>query len=207
MDPDQHDHIVDLGSALDFVNTLELVRGEPTDRFQTTRQALDWLRERGLRHAETGSGGPAGDPAGRRTLARIRHIRAALRELADATVEGRPANVEAIDAVNGVLRAGEVIQLEPVEGGLRIGHRHVGDPVDDALARLAEPIVRAIVAGRPERVRRCANDGCRWVFYDDSRTGRRRWCDMSSCGNRAKAARHRARAKGAAAPGETVAGT
>lgn len=206
MDLDQHDHIVDLGSALDFVNTLELVRGEPTDRFQSTREALDWLRERGLLHRAAASGGPAGDPAGRRTLARIRTVRAALRELADATVEGRPASVEAIDAVNGVLRAGEVIQLEPVEGGLRIGHRHVGDPVDDALARLVEPIVRAIAAGRPERLHRCANDSCGWVFYDDSRSGRRRWCDMSSCGNRAKAARHRARAKGAPAPGETVAG-
>jgi predicted RNA-binding Zn ribbon-like protein len=36
---------------------------------------------------------------------------------------------------------------------------------------------------------------CRWVFYDESRAGKRRWCDMASCGNRAKAARHRARQK------------
>jgi predicted RNA-binding Zn ribbon-like protein len=35
------------------------------------------------------------------------------------------------------------------------------------------------------------------VFYDTSRTGRRRWCDMATCGNRAKAARHRARSKAA----------
>ncbi len=79
---------------------------------------------------------------------------------------------------------------------MRVGHRHVGDPVDDALANLSQQIVREIVGGRPERLRACASETCRWVFYDDSRTGRRRWCDMSSCGNRAKAARHRARAKG-----------
>jgi len=29
------------------------------------------------------------------------------------------------------------------------------------------------------------------VFFDGTKNGRRRWCDMSSCGNRAKAARHR----------------
>jgi predicted RNA-binding Zn ribbon-like protein len=80
-----------------------------------------------------------------------------------------------------------------------LDHRHVGDPVDDALANLAEPIVREIAAGRPDRLRACADETCRWIFYDDSRTGRRRWCDMASCGNRAKAARHRARAKGAQA--------
>jgi predicted RNA-binding Zn ribbon-like protein len=33
------------------------------------------------------------------------------------------------------------------------------------------------------------------VFFDESRGGQRRWCDMATCGNQAKAARHRARAK------------
>ncbi len=46
------------------------------------------------------------------------------------------------------------------------------------------------------RIRRCANDKCRWVFVDRSKGGTRRWCDMSSCGNRAKAHRHYARNKG-----------
>jgi predicted RNA-binding Zn ribbon-like protein len=46
------------------------------------------------------------------------------------------------------------------------------------------------------RIRRCANDKCRWVFVDRSKGGTRRWCDMSSCGNRAKAHRHYARSKG-----------
>jgi predicted RNA-binding Zn ribbon-like protein len=40
------------------------------------------------------------------------------------------------------------------------------------------------------RVRRCANDECLWLFIDQSKGGTRRWCDMSSCGNRAKARRH-----------------
>lgn len=40
------------------------------------------------------------------------------------------------------------------------------------------------------RVRRCANDQCLWVFVDDSKAGTRRWCDMASCGNRAKSRRH-----------------
>ena len=101
-----------------------------------------------------------------------------------------------LDEVNRALQAREVVQLVPGPDGCRLDHRHVGDPVDDALANLAEPIVREVTGGRPDRLRACADDGCRWVFYDDSRTGRRRWCDMASCGNRAKAARHRARVKG-----------
>jgi len=41
-----------------------------------------------------------------------------------------------------------------------------------------------------EAVRKCANDGCALYFYDTSRTGRRRWCSMAACGNRAKVAAH-----------------
>ena len=43
---------------------------------------------------------------------------------------------------------------------------------------------------RRARVRRCANDRCLWLFLDDSKSGNRRWCSMSACGNRAKARRH-----------------
>jgi predicted RNA-binding Zn ribbon-like protein len=45
------------------------------------------------------------------------------------------------------------------------------------------------------RVRRCANDACLWLFIDESKAGTRRWCDMSSCGNRAKSRRHYLRTK------------
>ena len=85
----------------------------------------------------------------------------------------------------------------PAPDGCSVDHRHVGDPIDDALARLAEPLVSELTGGHPERIRICASDTCDWIFYDASRTARRRWCDMSTCGNRAKAARHRARDEGA----------
>ena len=45
------------------------------------------------------------------------------------------------------------------------------------------------------RVRQCANDKCLWLFLDESKSGTRRWCDMSACGNRAKAQRHYAKVK------------
>ncbi|HUN42272.1 MAG TPA: ABATE domain-containing protein [Acetobacteraceae bacterium] len=47
-----------------------------------------------------------------------------------------------------------------------------------------------LVQARHRSVRRCANDECLWLFVDRSKTGSRRWCDMASCGNRAKAQRH-----------------
>ena len=39
-------------------------------------------------------------------------------------------------------------------------------------------------------VQACAAEDCRWLFLDTSKNRSRRWCDMKSCGNRAKARRH-----------------
>jgi predicted RNA-binding Zn ribbon-like protein len=69
----------------------------------------------------------------------------------------------------------------------------------EALGPIADAIVEELATGHPDRFRICANDQCRWTFFDASPTGRRRWCDMATCGNRAKAARHRARVKAAEA--------
>ena len=45
------------------------------------------------------------------------------------------------------------------------------------------------------RIRQCANEKCLWLFVDASKSGTRRWCDMTSCGNRAKAQRHYAKVR------------
>jgi predicted RNA-binding Zn ribbon-like protein len=42
------------------------------------------------------------------------------------------------------------------------------------------------------RVRECDGVDCGWIFIDTSKSGRRRWCSMDICGNRAKVERHRA---------------
>jgi len=68
----------------------------------------------------------------------------------------------------------------------------------EAAALLAPVLWSAgdLLAGAARRfVRRCANDRCLWLFLDQKQGGTRRWCDMTSCGNRAKARRHYLRTK------------
>lgn len=189
----------DLDTSIDFVNTFGLTRGRNFDDFGTTRKAIDWLQERtGLKSALV-----VELPA---VLDRVTRARSAFRELWDASAEGRPAAESAVAEVNRVLRHQSVLQLEPSQDvarhQLRLASRFTGDEVDCALAELAEPLVRAVGSPDAERARICADDGCRWVFYDSSRTHQRRWCDMASCGNRAKAARHRARVRAGAPASE-----
>ncbi len=44
-------------------------------------------------------------------------------------------------------------------------------------------------------LRACAADDCRWLFLDTSKNHSRRWCEMQTCGNQAKARRHYSRKK------------
>ncbi len=197
-----HDHEVGLDETFDFLNTLEYEEGSPVDHLDTPETAIRWVADHGLVHAEPlscllASYGTT-TSLGTRDLGRLRRARAALREVADSVIERRSADLDAVSEVNRILRSRSVPRLDPTSDGVRVGHEHEDDPLDDALARLAEPLVREIAQGRPERLRICDNDRCRWVFFDASRTGRRRWCDMSSCGNRAKAARHRERLRSGA---------
>ena len=189
-----HYHDVQLDDTFDFINTLEndANDGTPNEHLTTAELAVEWFATRGLIHAESL------ETSGK-DLDRIRTVRAALREIADAVAERRAPKRGALDRVNRTLRARSATELVAGPDGIGIGHRHVGDPIDDALARVTEPLVQELASGNPDRLRVCANDMCRWVFYDESHAGKRRWCDMSSCGNRAKAARHRARQKEAKA--------
>ncbi len=197
-----HAHEVDIEDTFDFLNTDDLENGFPLERLPTLGDALSWFVERGVIHGEgadrLGHQAEADTDSAARELARIHAVRGALREVADAITEHRPPTKAALDTVNRALHARQVIELVPsTDGCVAVDHRHVGDPVDDALARLCDPLVTELTSGDPDRIKVCDNDRCLWVFYDTSRTGRRRWCDMATCGNRAKAARHRARSKAA----------
>ena len=63
------------------------------------------------------------------------------------------------------------------------------------LTAIARSAAELIAAGPRAPIRKCANPDCGLFFYDASRTGKRRWCSMAVCGNRAKVAAHYRRAK------------
>ncbi len=192
-----HAHDVDLEDTFDFLNTDDTDNGFPAEKLPTLDSALAWFVDRGVIHSE-GADRVRAQAAAQGSvetteLARVHRVRSALRDVAHAISEQRAPDTGSLETINRALHARQIIELVPAPDGCSVDHRHVGDPVDDALARLTEPLVLELTEGHPERIKTCASDTCDWIFYDASRTSRRRWCDMATCGNRAKAARHRAK--------------
>lgn len=191
-------HLAPLQTGLDFVNTLDLWPS-PHDHLESPEAALDWLCEHDLMHREARAHllaqFKAAPSAGTRMLAKLRGVRQAMRGVLESASAHRAPEPADLAEINRALRTHYIYELVPAPDGVSLDHRHQGDPVDGAMARLTESIARELIQGDTSRLRICENPQCRWVFKDTSRTAKRKWCSMRSCGNRAKVARHRARRK------------
>jgi predicted RNA-binding Zn ribbon-like protein len=187
---------------VEFVNTLSFTHDRPTEALPDSDALVGWLRQAGLLSERAASSERAAlrdnpDEAARR-MQRFQGLRDLLRTTANEIVETGAPDRDSVRELNHVLRDGlHFHQLEVGADGTTYGLARVGDRLDQARATIAGSLADFVASEPTSRLRVCANEGCREVFIDRSRTGRRRWCDMRTCGNQAKAARHRARLRGA----------
>src|SRR6187455_945886 len=111
--PGTHAHDVELDDTFDFLNTYELQDGVPIDHLLDLSIALDWFVNRGVIHME-----------GADRIRAIYESRPAMRERADAIVEGRVPDSAALATVNRALHARQVIELVASADGCIVDHRH-----------------------------------------------------------------------------------
>ncbi|HEX8718173.1 MAG TPA: CGNR zinc finger domain-containing protein [Gemmatimonadaceae bacterium] len=187
---------------LDFVNTLGGSRDAPDEMLRDAGALVRWLQAAGVLDAERSAGmlrraqqQPAGATA---ALADARRIRSVLRQLAEEGARDASVRRDVVAEINRVLgRSAGTRRLEAHGDGT---FTRTFVPGGDAFAGLVIPIVEsaadALVHHELPRVRRCAARNCQRVFQDTTKNAARRWCDMTTCGNRAKAERFRSRGAG-----------
>jgi hypothetical protein len=153
----------------DLVNTVWPDAQGSRDLLANRSGHEEWLRENELR-------GPSTAAARRALLQPGNRIRAALETPG-------PAALAALDDIleRGRLRiratkpnAGEQLEIER----------------EWRVPWLAVCSLLRLLDEHPTRVRNCANPDCPFSFLDTTRSGTRRWCSMTVCGNRLKARRH-----------------
>lgn len=173
----------------EFANTLHLHDGEPDD-IGDAASLRAWLASRGLVRESR-----ALEAVGQ-ALPAFHELRMLVHAVTKRLVEDGAPSTAQVRRLNGVLRDGlHYHQLRPGGDGSQFTVGQVGDELAQARAAIAGSLAHYIADHDIGRLRICASDACAWRFVDRSPTGRRRWCDMRTCGNRAKVARHRARAR------------
>jgi predicted RNA-binding Zn ribbon-like protein len=173
----------------EFANTLHLHDGQPDDIGDATSLRA-WLAARGLIRETRAL------EAVDRALPAFHELRVLVHAVTKRLVEEGAPSATHVRRLNGVLRFGlHYHQLRPGDGESRFTVGQVGDQLAQARAAIAGSLAHYIADHDIGRLRICASDECSWRFVDRSPAGRRRWCNMRTCGNRAKVARHRARAR------------
>ncbi len=190
--------------ALDFLNSVAAPWGTEIEWLGDGRDLLDWLERAGLVPMEVLA------EFRRRALPEaLDGVAAEARELREwfrlfvAGQAGRrlaPSAYADLDKLNRLLARDQayhqiVVHENHVEAGgfLKWRRNRRWRAPEDLLLPIAEAMGALICDVGFERVKGCEGPTCTLWFHDVSKNHTRRWCMMAVCGNRAKAAAHRAR--------------
>jgi predicted RNA-binding Zn ribbon-like protein len=176
--------------AVDFVNTRRERWRREVETLVTPDDLATWLVRAGV----MGQPGRAGAVT-RKVLAQAVDLREAIDALLVGAIDGTPAPSEAITLIDDwLVFAGVRPQLVRGDGGMPLlTERAASDSPRRALGTIALDAATMLGTDQRRRIRICASETCSGRFFDRSPAGRRRWCSMRTCGNEAKARRHRER--------------
>jgi predicted RNA-binding Zn ribbon-like protein len=174
--------------AVEVCNT-RAAWGEPTPKeyLLSHRHLAVWARHAGLLPQVVES---PPDRQGRAVVDRVITVRSALYDI----FRGASRDLSVLSAE--ARRLGIGLSLAPDDPADPDGPLARWDAGDDPEAPLRAVVYAAadlLTSPLARHVAICPGAGCGWAFLDPR--GRRRWCIMAVCGNRAKAARFAARSR------------
>jgi predicted RNA-binding Zn ribbon-like protein len=181
--------------VLDFVNTVTGRNGRARDWVPSFEAMIDWAAAAGLlpkgrcqRLKRRSKQAPA---EAARALTSARQLREVLYGILTRCIEGRGGDPKDLQYLHrSWCQAVACHALQSVRGSIRpVLTRSSTDlrALGNVLAMRAMDLLQDVPV---TRLRQCAGPNCAWVFIDTSKAGRRCWCDMTTCGNDAKARRH-----------------
>jgi len=190
--------------CLDFCNSGQSARGPSgTEWIAGFSDLIDWLEAAG---AITGgqAGGlrraaAASPRAAAQVWGRAIKFRETLFRVLNAKAEGGAVAREDLSDIEAEhARAAPFARLSRTGEGYRWSLDPSAAALDAAMQPLVESALSLLTSAKLERLRRCGNSTCYWLFIDETKNHSRRWCEMASCGNVVKVRRHREKARSAA---------
>jgi predicted RNA-binding Zn ribbon-like protein len=196
--------------ALDFLNSVAAPSGSPIEWLTNGGDLIGWLEQ--ARAVPAGVAAHFRKAAGSRALDAVAADARALREWFREFVHGhagqplRARDLRELAPLNALLARDQTFrQIEIAHAGTRENgergralhwrpQRHWDSP-KALLLPIAEAMSDLVCEKDFTLVRKCEGPTCTLWFLDVSKAHARRWCSMAVCGNRAKAAAHRARAR------------
>lgn len=195
--------------GLDFLNSVAVPVDSQVEWLSTGNALLNWLDQAKLVHPDVlheirKNAGPGELDA---VAAQARALREWFREFVRRHMGSKltRAAIGELESLNRILARDEVYgQLtvreaagasDEIPSGLEFTPQRRWRSPDSLLLPIAKTLADLISSADFRYVKACEGPTCTLLFLDTSRGHIRRWCSMSVCGNRAKQALHRARAR------------
>ncbi len=182
--------------CLDFSNTLDWRNGKNAQNSLTDyNKLLNWSREHGLiEEVEARRLGRIAKESGndKSVLKRAIDLREAIYRICSASTHKRKPDDRDLKLLNQFLLSTPAKPSITRKGRkFRWSWRQTEGAPDEMLWPIAKSAADLLTSDHLEDVRECANEdeGCAWLFLDDTKNHSRRWCNMETCGNKAKARR------------------
>ena len=183
-------------AALDFVNTLDdrYAPGGPRELLSSYSDLLRFCRQAGLLTPGEQSRLSAISRASQeKSLSSAVELREMLARIFYRLLERRsPSGEDRIALERWAAACAKHQELRWEDGHLVWRWQAMEANPDAPALLLADDALKLLTQEPPARLHACASDTCRWLFLDVSKNRTRRWCDMKTCGNRAKARRYSA---------------
>ncbi|MDI2129607.1 CGNR zinc finger domain-containing protein [Yinghuangia seranimata] len=180
--------------SVDFVNTRRRRHAEPVEYLTEPADLAAWFAAADLAPARSGRARRAAGPDDA-LFARALDLREAVDSGIRAAVDGTAIPDTALDTLNAWLADTPSPRLHRDGPDVVLRGPADTDPALHALHALAADAAQLLGSPDRARLRVCPGPNCGGRFVDRSPSGRRRWCSMAVCGNRAKAAKHRETAR------------
>lgn len=181
--------------CLDFVNTTGArASGSPRERLASYAGLLVWTRRTGalpqldgMRLSELAEQRPEEADL---VLERVKGARELLYRIFRATLSGPPPATDDLRELSALVAEADRWRLLEADG-FRLSWRPLPpEGLDGVLWPIITDAAALLVSDAMRSLKQCGE--CDWLFVDESRNGRRRWC-KKACGDRVKSRRYTAR--------------
>jgi len=177
-------------TAIDFANSANRF-GKEGDGLEKLDELLSFLKSMDHLHEDEASSYHMylfqNPDRCQRLMEELRDIRTRFGKVLDQASNGWPMDPSFVGDLNDLLARFQTrLQMEATEDGYAVKVELVEDGPEQLMYPILKDITEFLASDQLDKIRQCASDTCDLYFVNQSRNGRRRWCSMSTCGNRAK---------------------
>jgi predicted RNA-binding Zn ribbon-like protein len=179
-----------LANTYDFANSLDLrhfvhhgVQHPQADELQDAAALGAWMAHHRLTEA--------GKIPSKATFEAALALRGAIRDYIERDPDDRRRDAGIREALDRAMERFPLRVTSAGKEGLKL--TPLGSDAVAGLSAIVAELYNGSANGTLNRLKMCASDECKRVFFDRSKPGTRRWCQSTLCGNRQKTRTYRER--------------